>query len=88
MSLFTRVYGKMNALFGRNNSQVSSMLNNQNMIANLQNPTNLPVGSYLSGDKNFAKNQAMNGFEAQAYDAMLESTQPKDKDFESFAYFT
>ncbi|MEI8377492.1 MAG: hypothetical protein WCF95_03040 [bacterium] len=63
------------------------MQNNQNMIASLQNPTNLPVSSYLNGDKNFANGQATNNLEEMAYSAMQDSSKPQYEDFKSFAYF-
>lgn len=81
MSLITRMMNQCNAMFGLNNANFSSMQNCQNATSKMNSLD-------FSGGDNFELSQATNKFNAQVYDAMLQSSKPKDKDFESFAYFT
>ena len=83
-----------NAILGLNNAQFSSMQNNQSRLSLANRASSVNFGSaqmdsFFRADKQLEMEQAVNGFQAQAYAVQLESLKKNQKKqiAENFNYF-
>lgn len=91
--IMSALNGYMSVL-GLHNAQYRTMQNNQRQMALMRgispNFGSAKMDAYVKSDKSFAMGQAMNGFEALAYQTQLDSLENaanKKRQFEGFSYF-
>ncbi len=94
MSFVMNAISQYNAILGLNNAQFSSMQNNQSRLSLANRASSVNFGSaqmdsFFRADKQLEMEQAVNGFQAQAYAVQLESLKKNQKKqiAENFNYF-